>query len=458
MIQKVKIDDIIIEERMRKEYQNIESLGESLKTKGQITPIILNKNMKLVAGGRRITAAKLIKWIELDARILPTADTLDDLDIEFIENFQREDFSWAERAFGIAKLHEAHKSKDYKWSQRDTAALLGIGKSTVNNQLQLVAWLKELPELINSESEKAALQKISALEEAIYTKELADRPEEVKEVIPTQQETQPEIPPDVKEKAKAEMQDILSRIDQLKREGITDELGNKILPSVPEYIVGDFFLAAKDMKDGSYGDYALIECDPPYAIDLQETKESKPSMLDSYNEISKEAYPDWTRQLMSEFYRLLGINSRVIYWFGIEWYDMVYKTASSAGFSVSPIPGIWYKTNSSGQNKQPRVNLSNVYEPFFILRKGMPILGRFGAKNVFAYDMVPDKEKIHPTERPLDLLLDIIPTVANKTAVSQCVVPFLGSGKTLKACKQLGIKAWGYDKSQEFRDRYVINR
>jgi ParB/RepB/Spo0J family partition protein len=458
MIQKVKIDDIIIEERMRKDYQNIESLGESLKTKGQITEILVNRDMKLIAGGRRIAAAKLIKWTELRARILDTTDTVEDLDIEFIENFQREDFKWTERAFGIAKLHAAHKVQDYKWSQRDTAALLGIGKSTVNNQLQLVAWLKELPELMQADSEKAAWQKINSIEEAIYTKELANRIDMVEEDVHTTKETSSLISPEARVKAKAEMEDILARVEQLKREGITDEKGNKILPAVPEYIVGDFFLAAKDTKDGSYGDYALIECDPPYAIDLQDMKESKPSMLDAYNEIPREEYPTWTRTLMSEFYRLLGTNSRVIYWFGIEWYDMIYKTATAIGFSVNTIPGIWYKTNSSGQNKQPRVNLSNVYEPFFILRKGMPILGKFGAKNVFAYDMVPDKEKIHPTERPLDLLLDIIPTVANATAISQCVIPFLGSGKTLKACQQLGIKAWGYDKSQEFRDRYVINK
>jgi len=455
---KIQINDIKIEERMRTVYAGVEELAASFREKGQLSAILVTPDIRLIAGGRRLAAAKFNGWEEIEAKIINTEDTYE---IEFIENHEREDFAWPDFARGVSKIHEARLEKDYKWSAKDTARVIGLSKSSVLNQLQLAKMMAVIPGLDQLPTEAEAFRKIDALYENIYAKELAARPEEEqKEEQPVEAPQKPQsvFTEEQRAQSKKEVQELLDRCKQLKDEGITDENGNRILPAVPEFIIDDFFTAVDKMADGELGDYSLIECDPPYGIGLDENKESSPAMMDVYNEISRQDYPEFLNTLMFQMYRILGNNARVIFWYGPEWYPTIMSIAGSVGFKVNPIPSIWYKPNITGQNKQPRVNMSNVYEPFLLLRKGTPILGKFGAKNVFAFDTVPDKDKIHPTERPIALIEEVIQTVASPKSTSQCLVPFLGSGNTLIACKNLGIKVKGYEKSQEYKDRYIIRR
>ena len=52
-LQNVKLTDIKISPRFRKNYGDIKELVTSVKEKGILQPISLNKNLELAAGGRR---------------------------------------------------------------------------------------------------------------------------------------------------------------------------------------------------------------------------------------------------------------------------------------------------------------------------------------------------------------------------------------------------------------------
>ncbi|MDR2943389.1 MAG: ParB N-terminal domain-containing protein [Treponema sp.] len=103
---KVPIEDIIVNKRIRKDLGDISALAESFKIYGQITPIIINKKNVLIAGGRRLEAAKLLGWQSINAVIIDRSSELEQLEIEFEENKYRKDFNDAEAAEAARKIYK----------------------------------------------------------------------------------------------------------------------------------------------------------------------------------------------------------------------------------------------------------------------------------------------------------------------------------------------------------------
>jgi ParB family chromosome partitioning protein len=93
---KIAIDQIRLDEetRIRKDVGNISSLAESIDAVGLINPILIDEEMKLLAGFRRLTACKNLGWKDIEVRIVElNGDRLKMLDVEIAENFFRKDFT-----------------------------------------------------------------------------------------------------------------------------------------------------------------------------------------------------------------------------------------------------------------------------------------------------------------------------------------------------------------------------
>ena len=103
---KVYIDDIVVKDRIRKDLGDVAALAESFNHYGQITPIVINKKNALIAGGRRLEAAKLLGWQSINAVIMDSDDELECLEIEVEENSFRKDFNPEETAAAAEKIHK----------------------------------------------------------------------------------------------------------------------------------------------------------------------------------------------------------------------------------------------------------------------------------------------------------------------------------------------------------------
>jgi ParB family chromosome partitioning protein len=101
----VPVNEIIVRKRIRKEMGDREALAESLKLHGQITPIVISKKNVLIAGGRRLEAAKSLGWRTINAVILEKSTELSRLELEIEENTQRRDFTMDELAEATKKLY-----------------------------------------------------------------------------------------------------------------------------------------------------------------------------------------------------------------------------------------------------------------------------------------------------------------------------------------------------------------
>ena len=85
----VKIEDIKIKDRIRKDLGNLEDLKDSLRTYGLLNPVTINSKYELIAGQRRLEAAKALGWTSINANILSELTEVQELEIELEENNQR---------------------------------------------------------------------------------------------------------------------------------------------------------------------------------------------------------------------------------------------------------------------------------------------------------------------------------------------------------------------------------
>ena len=93
---KLKIDDIIIRERIREDVGDISLLKESMSQRGIINPVVIDRNNTLIAGYRRISAARELGWDTIECRVVDAPTDLDKIMLEADENIDRKDFTAGE--------------------------------------------------------------------------------------------------------------------------------------------------------------------------------------------------------------------------------------------------------------------------------------------------------------------------------------------------------------------------
>jgi Predicted transcriptional regulators len=98
------IEQIKIPARVRKEIGNLEPLMESLSRCGQLNPITVTREFELIAGFRRLSAAKRLNWKMIDAAVVDGLTEERRLTMELEENMYRKDFTPEELLEGWKKL------------------------------------------------------------------------------------------------------------------------------------------------------------------------------------------------------------------------------------------------------------------------------------------------------------------------------------------------------------------
>ena len=102
----VKIEDIKIKKRVRQNLGDMDALKESLRMYGLLNPITLNENNELIAGERRLQAAKALGWMNINAVVLSNITPAEQLELELEENNQRKEFTKEELLAGYRRLEK----------------------------------------------------------------------------------------------------------------------------------------------------------------------------------------------------------------------------------------------------------------------------------------------------------------------------------------------------------------
>jgi len=160
----------------RKQFnqKDLSELTQSIKEQGFIQPILArcvgDDVYEVVAGGRRLEAAKLLGRKEIPA-IIKDLDNKDSFIAAIVENLQRTNLSPIEEAEALERLRE-----EFNFSLDEIAKLLGKDKTTVLNTIRLLklpAKIKKALEekLINRSQARTILSfKSQAQQEKIFYK------------------------------------------------------------------------------------------------------------------------------------------------------------------------------------------------------------------------------------------------------------------------------------------------
>jgi len=87
------IAEIVVGERHRRDMGDVESLAESIAAVGLLQPIVVTPDSRLIAGERRLRAAKLLGHPAIAVRVVDLDDIVRG---EHAENTYRKDFTLSE--------------------------------------------------------------------------------------------------------------------------------------------------------------------------------------------------------------------------------------------------------------------------------------------------------------------------------------------------------------------------
>lgn len=397
MIYSIPLADIkVSHERMREDLGDIESLVASLKSFGQLQPIIVTDNNELVDGFRRYTA---LSRAGITTALVIQRDQMSELQLREVEleaNIQRKDMTWQERVKAIAEIDDLRRRQDPNWSQPKTAAVMGTHQAVVSQALQLNKMLELFPEIKEAKSlNQARSWAKHKAATAIRVQEISQAPE------------------------------VFAAIED-------------------RIVLGDSVEVIKTLPDDFF--HAIIT-DPPFGIGYDSRKTNKAGVETAYDD-STEAY-ERLLTMAPDLYRVLKPNGWFVWFFGMSWYQRCVDTFEAAGFKVDPLPIIWNRSEGRCHTNRPDKYMARAYDVALHCHKGDPEMVVRGKPNVISIPPVETHDRELMVERPVELYEEIIRRL---TIPGELVADFfVGSGSCMAAAASTGRAYWGCELNPERR-------
>lgn len=401
---------IIVKEdrpRQRKDLGEVAKLAESIKTVGQINPILIDRENGLVAGGRRLAACMLLGT---KARVA-YKDSIDPIllrEIELEENVQRKDLTPAEESLAIQELVDLKRARlgtptpgrEGGFTLSDAADLVGKTKGSVIESLNIANMVKQFPALSECKTK-------SEIKSAV--KGLLRKAEEVKALA------------SYEEKIKTEESFKLHHAN-----------AEDFLQGIPDGTVNLFF------------------SDPPYGIDVHDIAMTTGGQTGGKITNTATSYDDsenYAKSLLEvlakESYRVTKSTGHAMVFCAPSHFQWLSNQMVSAGWLVAPRPVIWIK-RESGQNNQPEKWFSAAYEFILFARKSESSLVLQGRPDWIQCDPVVPSQRLHQAEKPVDLCKELVARccLPGQTMVDPC----MGSAALVEAGFRMKLMVQGCEK------------
>src|SRR3989338_3510885 len=126
--------------------ETLDNLAASIKEKGFIQPVLVrlkDNEYELIAGERRLRAAKKLGYTEIPA-IIKEATDLDSLELSIIENIQRENLNPIDQAKAYKRLQD-----EFNMTQEKVADTIGKDRATVANIVRLLNLPAKIQEYVS---------------------------------------------------------------------------------------------------------------------------------------------------------------------------------------------------------------------------------------------------------------------------------------------------------------------
>ncbi len=406
---KIKVKDGL--PRLRQDLTEIDKLVASFARYGQLQPILINREFELIDGGRRL-AACILSGRDVLVCYNDAVDVVLMREMELEANLQREDLTPAEEAAAVKEIHElkqkihgkSESGKEGGWTLEHTAELLGVSKGSVILDLQLATAVENYQELKGCKTKSEIKSAVKALDK------LAARIASVssyEEILAANTET--------------------CRIIQAGADRYMSELNT--------------------------GSINILLTDPPFGIDYDETGSSVGGRTGTdfttsgfkFNDNRDDALYLYKR-LAWESVRFCTFNAHGFIFVGPEHFQTVRQMFIETGWQAYIKPMLWIK-RETGQCNAPHAWPSSCYEMILYVRKADSRLVKEGQPDWIQCDPVLPSERVHPAEKPVELLMNLLSRVS-LPGQTMCD-PFFGSGASIEAGLRSQLICCGCDNAVE---------
>lgn len=203
-----------------------------------------------------------------------------------------------------------------------------------------------------------------------------------------------------------------------------------------ELLQGDCLELMKDIPDGSVD---MILTDPPYGMEYRSNYR-----VEKYNNIKNDNNMDWVETFVDEMYRVSNDNTAHYLFTSFHNID-IFKQAIERKFKVKNLL-TWVKNNTSMGDLKGDFAPKTEFIIFF--HKGRRLINGKRDSNVLNYKKTGNV--LHPTQKPVDMTEYLIGKFSDEGDV--ILDPFMGSGTTGVACKNLNRSFIGIELDENYFD------
>ena len=383
--------------RQREELSDVLILADSIRRLGLINPILVSRELRLIAGERRLEACRSLGWTHINGQYEDEIDPERHHLLELEENTQRVDLTWQEQALAIQKYHEIRLGDDPGWGREQTAAALGISQATLSEKLAVAS------EVSKGNKAVAEAPKYSTARGLVAR--AAER------------------------RQSAEVSQILE-IQEIKRS---------------RFVLNEDFLQWAPAYSGQK--FNFIHCDFPYGINADKQQQGYgPGGHGEYSD-TPEDYWFLVASLLQNWDRLAQEQCHLMFWFSMEFYHETFQELSTR-LTVNPFPLVWVKSDNIGLLPDPERGPRRIYETAFLATAGDRKIVR-AVSNAVA---VPRGANTHMSQKAPGALAHFFRMFVDES--TSLLDPTCGSGSALRAAKDLGAgMVLGLEKDKDFAER-----
>jgi ParB/RepB/Spo0J family partition protein len=430
---RVPCKDIIIN-RTERQRTAIDTSGlkESIAIRGVMVPILITKDLQLVAGERRLTSSLELALPDIPCRFV--ADGLSQSDLQIIEleeNLRRADLSWQDQVNAIGRLNALYQQLDPDWTATATADQLGLSISTISNTLRIFAEM--------GDPKVAAMPTAAAARNFLFRKDERGVDNAFSLIMETGLQLgnkMLEAPLEV-EASTDSIKSSLPNVDASSLIGLLP--GPKpsfrpvILPA-EESLLHTSFLEWAPTYTGEK--FNFLHCDFPYGVGLFEGKKSGLERAETTYNDEEGVFWALLLCLCQNRERLMQASCHIMFWFSMDYYPQIYTffAQHAPEFIINAFPLIWHKSDGSGITPDPRRGPKRCYETALLLYRGdRPVVRSIG--NFYA---APTDKKYHPSTKPEPMLRQFFQLFVDEH--TKMLDPTCGGGSSLRAAESMGAK------------------
>jgi len=445
--------------------ESVLDLAISIGKNQWISPILIDAETNcIVSGERRLTAVKLLhrtldavnagrtldklesqlapvcqckqaaweQWTKIPAQLGTKLTEIDRIVFEFIENKEREDLSWQDKAKAVYDIHAKCKAQG-PWTNRDTAKLIGLNEGSVSLYLDTQRALLSKDESIvsivkESSTPRAAMQAVDRIRSRRGETKLGVKLTEAGATAHTKPTPKPAEP------TKDEEPDS------------PPSLGEQHILNQDFQVWANFYNGPK---------FNFVHCDFPYGIDFNkgggQSTAQDTLQLGQYSD-SEDTYWALIQTLYEYRETLLAPSCHIMFWFGQR-----HRRKTEDAFrdlfkaQVQDYLMIWHCSDNSGICPDPNRYGRRTYETAMLITLGDRMIAKAKA---LSCSFPRNEERIHRSQKPLSVLHHFFPMFVDGSTTM--LDPTCGSGTSLIVARNLGAKhVLGIEKDAQAYTRAV---